>query len=406
MLPLTVLACAGGDAAPVGTEQYFPLAYGDRPTVEQLSALGRKIFFDASLSASGRQSCASCHSPAHAYGPPNALPVQPGGESLSRMGFRNTPALRYLHSPVAFTEHFMESQVYGGADDEGPAGGRTWDGRVDSGHAQALMPLLDANEMANDSVQQIGERLRRSAYADEFQRITSPDGENIFDTPDAAVGWMAVALEAFESSPAEFHPFTSKYDAYLRDEVQLSPQEQRGLALFNDIKKGNCVSCHPGANRNPPDRMPLFTDFGYVALGAPRNSAIPANRDAAFHDLGLCGPLRKDLADKAEYCGRFRTPTLRNAALRSSFFHNGVFHSLKEVVEFYATRDTDPARWYPRDARGHVDKFDDLPEAYRANVKLDPPFKPLPGNRPRLNAAEIDDIVAFLKTLTDGYRRP
>jgi cytochrome c peroxidase len=397
------LACSGNAMEAVGTDTHFPMVYGDRPTVQQLSDLGRRMFLDVGLSASGRQSCASCHDPAQAYGPPNRRVVQPGGPALDRMGFRNAPSLRYLHSPIAFTEHFYEAEVTGGRDDEGPTGGRTWDGRVNTGHDQALLPLLDPNEMANESREALAARLRHSAYAEAFRRAVSAPGEDVFDDPDAAVAWMTVAIETFEQSPADFHPFTSKYDAYLRDAVALSTQEQRGLMLFNDIKKGNCASCHPSTHKNPAAHSPLFTDFGFVALGVPRNRALPANHDAAFHDLGLCGPLRTDLKDKAEYCGLFRTPSLRNVALRRNFFHNGAVHSLRDAVAFYATRDTAPQAWYPRRADGQVDKFDDLPSRYHGNVNTEVPFRPLAGQRPRLSPREIDDIVAFLQTLTDGY---
>jgi len=404
-LPIALSYACSGEALPeIGTELYHPLAYGDRPTVEDLQALGRQIFFDPSLSASGKQSCASCHDPRHAYGAPNRLPVQPGGPNLDRLGFRNTPSLTYLHSPVAFTEHFYESEPgNSNGDDEGPTGGRTWDGRVDTGHDQALMPLLDPNEMGNRDPRELLGHLTHAAYAARFKALLSAPGENVFDDPKASVAWMTVALEAFEGSAPDFHAFTSKYDAYLRDEVELSPAELRGLALFNDMKKGNCASCHTSSHKNPAGHLPLFTDFGYVALAVPRNAALPANRDPGFHDLGLCGPLRKDLATRPEYCGLFRTPSLRNVARKQSFFHNGAMHSLRDVVAFYATRDTDPAKWYGRDAAGKPLRYDDLPEAYWANVNADAPFKPLPGGRARLNAREIDDIVAFLGTLSDGY---
>lgn len=397
-----VLACSGPDIPVAGSETHFPLAYGDRPTAAQLMVLGRKLFFDPSLSASGKLACASCHDPRFAYGPPNKLPIQLGGSDMKRMGFRNTPSLSYLHSPIAFTEHFIEPEVTGRQDDEGPTGGRTWDGRVNSGHEQALMPLLDTNEMANVDNVEIAKRIARASYADEFRQVFSADGQNVFDNVDDVVGWMSVALEMFEQSPADFHPFTSKYDAYLRDEVSLTAQEQRGLALFNDPRKGNCAACHPSAEKNPKARI-LFTDFGFVVTGAPRNNVIAANKDPAFFDLGLCGPLRHDLSNRAEYCGAFRTPTLRNVALRQRYFHNGVFHSLRDVVAFYATRETNPSRWYPKDRKGVPIKYNDLPPQHRANVNNDPPFLPLPGNKPRLNDREIDDIVAFLRTLTDGY---
>jgi cytochrome c peroxidase len=124
-----------------------------------------------------------------------------------------------------------------------------------------------------------------------------------------------------------------------------------------------------------------------------------------FFDLGVCGPLRTDLTDHDDYCGLFRTPSLRNVALRKTFFHNGVIKTLRDAVAFYATRDTDPGRWYPRRADGTVDKFDDLPERYRTNLNDEPPFEgKKPGDRPALSDADIDDIVAFLGTLTDGYQ--
>ena len=403
MFARSLLACSGEDIKAVGTELYFTQAYGSYPTTDQLMVIGRKLFFDPSLSVSGKTACSSCHDPAHAYGPPNNLAVQVGGDNMQKMGFRNTPSLCYLHSPIAFTEHFFELEVTGGQDDEGPTGGRTWDGRVNTGHDQALMPLLDQNEMANANNDAIVERLRNTSYAEEFRQAFSAPGENVFDNTDAAVGWLTVALEMFEQSPADFHPFSSKYDAYLRDQVQLTAQESHGLALFNDVKKGNCATCHINAMKTSQSRPPIFTDFGYFAIGAPRNSAIFANRDPAFYDLGLCGPLRHDLSNRPTYCGSFRTPSLRNVALRHSYFHNGVFHSLRDVVEFYVTRDTKPEKWYAKNATGKLIKFDDLPLQYRNNINNDVPFLPMPGNKPRLNKKEIDAVVAFLKTLTDGY---
>jgi hypothetical protein len=83
---------------------------------------------------------------------------------------------------------------------------------------------------------------------------------------------------------------------------------------------------------------------------SPQSRSPPAHADASFHDLGL--PVRTDLRDRAGYCGLFRTPSLRNVALRRSFFHNGVFHTLDEALRFYARRDTHPHEFYPRAADG------------------------------------------------------
>jgi cytochrome c peroxidase len=177
----------------------------------------------------------------------------------------------------------------------------------------------------------------------------------------------------------------------------------RGLQLFSDPAKGNCASCHTSAIKQD-GAFPAFSDFGHIAVGVPRNRQLAANADPAFFDLGLCGPDRTDLKNRPEYCGLFRTPSLRNVALRKTFFHNGAIHSLEDAVRFYAERDTQPQKWYPRKADGTVDKFDDLPPQYRANVNMERPFGGKPGAKPVLSEADVRDIVAFLKTLTDGYR--
>jgi cytochrome c peroxidase len=224
----------------------------------------------------------------------------------------------------------------------------------------------------------------------------------VLEHGDAPVKAVAHALEVFEQSPAEFAPYTSKFDAVIRGQAKLTAQEARGFALFNAADKGNCASCHPSTGQRSP--FPAFSDFGFIALGVPRARGIPANADPAFYDLGLCGPLRNDLTDRPAYCGLFRTPSLRNVALRRRLFHNGAFTSLTQVVRFYATRDTAPEKWYPRDARGRVRVFDDLPPRYHGNINRDPPFGGQPGGKAALDEAEIADIVAFLGTLTDGYR--
>src|SRR5471032_566129 len=172
----------------------------------------------------------------------------------------------------------------------------------------------------------------------------------------------------------------------------------RGLLVFNDAAKGNCALCHPSAPKR--GASPQFTDEGFIALGVPRNDAIPANASPGYADLGLCGPLRTDFRDHAEYCGLFRTPSLRNVALRPVFFHNGVYRHLDEAVRFYAQRDTHPERFYSRGKDGKVRKYDDLPAKYQANVNHEQPFGGKPGGKPAMTDAEVADVVAFLKTLT------
>ncbi|OXH82219.1 cytochrome-c peroxidase, partial [Burkholderia multivorans] len=85
------------------------------------------------------------------------------------------------------------------------------------------------------------------------------------------------------------------------------------------------------------------------------------------------------------------------------FFHNGVYHSLEDVMHFYAERDIHPEKFYPV-VHGRVQRYDDLPKRYWTNINREPPFDRKPGDRPALDEAEIKDVIAFLNTLTDGYQ--
>ncbi len=373
-----------------------PAAGSPASQTGDLEHLGRLMFFDPSLSASGRLACATCHDPRYAYGPPPGKALAYGGKDMAQPGTRAVPSLRYLHGMPAFAEqhHFVDGDV-------GPVGGFTWDGRAASLHEQAAVPLLAANEMANRNAAEVARRLAKSAYAPLF---IAAFGTGIFKDPDRAFAAGLQALEAFQQDPAEFYPYSSKYDAYLRGEVELTDQEERGVQLFKDPAKGNCASCHLGMTR--AGRPPPFTDYDFANVGVPRNPRIAANRDPHYFDLGLCGPARRDLADKAEYCGFFRSPTVRNVALRDAFFHNGVFTSLREVMHFYVERDLEPGKYYPRNPDGSIHKYDDMPAGMPVNIDKDAPLDRAPGATPALTESEIDDVIAFLETLTDGYQVP
>ena len=399
-----------------------------RPQTAPLSAmamLGKSIFFDPTLSASGKLSCASCHSAARAYGPRNALPVQLGGSSMTLQGDRPPPSLMYLYRQPNFsigpsqadadepTDLAQAAQQASGAThgqktagtapaapELVPQGGLFWDGRADTLQQQAYGPLLNPVEMANASEQEAADKLSHSAYRDAFAKLF---GASVLDDPRLLLSEAMFAVARYQVEDPSFHPYTSKYDYWLEGKVRLTRAEMRGLRLFNDPKKANCAGCHlstPSKDGLPP----MFTDFEYEALGVPRNRALAVNRNASYHDLGLCGPHRTDLANQPQYCGMFLTPTLRNAATRSAFFHNGVYRSLDEVLTFYNLRDIDPAKIYPRDATGKVEQYDDLPVKFRANIdKTDAPFDRKPGDTPAMTQTDMADIVAFLKTLTDGY---
>lgn len=382
-------------------------ADGAAPPLSARAQLGRQLFFDPRLSASGRQACAGCHDPAHAYAPANALTVQPGGADLKTPGTRAVPSLMYKRYTRAYSDRYENPDA---VSPPGPGGGFTWDGRADTLAAQAAIPLLAANEMGNASPAAVIEAVKRAGYADAFRAAFDA---RLFDDDARAFAAVGLALQAFQKEDRSFRPFSSKFDRYRNNKLggQLSAQEQRGLALYFSPSKGNCNACHLlGAGND--GSQDITSDYSFAAIGVPRNAEIPANADPAYYDLGLCGPLRKDHQPQAPggdspWCGLFKTPLLRNVATRGAFMHNGYFKSLREVLRFYATRDTQPQRWYPRDAQGRVEKFDDLPPAYRGNLDRQAPLDGrAAGGAPALSEAEIDDLLAFLGTLTDDGMLP
>jgi cytochrome c peroxidase len=376
--PLVIGFVAGGRAR-AGT-----------PTAAELIVLGREIFSDKSLSEPAGTACASCHDPATAYssqnGSRNGLPR---GSRRDHFARRTAPSLLYLRYIPSFRLHQE-------GDDPGlaPYGGLFWDGRVDALRDLGRQPLLNPDEMNNRDGRRVAEAIRRAPYGPAFARAFA----GALDDPEATLAAVGRALEAFLVTD-EMAPFSSKYDDVIRGRAALTPEEAEGLRLFKDPAKGGCAGCHTldDAIRDPVASM--FTDYGYEAV------AIPANAQAARPrkpDLGLCERTDRTVpTDDSAYCLYFRTPSLRNVAVRASYMHNGAFKSLRDVVAFYATRASDPGRWY----RSGV-AFDSVPARYRARVNVaSPPYNRRPGDPPALDAREIDAVVAFLRTLTDAQAR-
>ena len=382
-----------GAALGLGSGPFIAASNGLSPAAR----VGKALFFDASLSASGRISCATCHDPAYGYGPPNDLAVQAGGPTLSASGTRAVPSLRYSEYTPPYSDLLDNPD---GISKPGPGGGLTLDGRAPTLADQARIPLLAPNEMANRDAADVVAKIKTSSYSSEFEDAF---GRGIFSDTPRAFRAALEALQAFQLEDDSFHPYTSKYDRYASNKIggDLTPQERRGFAVYNDPKKGNCFACHyNGAGLNGSVR--LFTDYTYAAIGVPRNMTIPANRDPAYYDLGLCARPDHPLPARARYCGMFKTPTLRNVAIRKVFFHNGEMKSLRDVIRFYNTRDTNPELWYPT-VGGVVQKFDDLPARYRGNVDTQMPLDGRPAHsQPPMSNQDIDDLLAFLRTLTDA----
>jgi len=401
-------ACGGGgDGGGNGSGSSQPAGgnASNGSTLSAMAQLGEKIFSDTALSASGKQSCATCHVESRAYAPDDGLAVQLGGPNMDLPGLRNTPALTYAQYTPPFS-----FQADGKA-----VGGFFRDGRAGSLAEQAEMPFTTPFEMANASADEVLARLLTRPYLAEF---TAVFGKASVQDAVTALHNIGQALAQYEKEDPSFHRFSSKYDAYLKGSTQLTPQELNGLALFNNPAKGNCTACHVST---PTATTPaLFTDFSYDNVGIPRNWNIAANVDGNgldyvprngsalgapghdYYDLGLCGPVRTDIVSRTRLCGAFKVPTLRNIALTAPYFHNGVFNTLEEVVAWYITRDSDPARWYVK-ADGSADiAYNDQPAAYSGNVNVsEVPY--IPSLAPTLSNSEMADLVRFLCTLTDGF---
>ncbi len=338
--------------------------YAGRQNLSPAQLLGSKLFFDTTLSNPVGQSCASCHMPNRGFADPVDLPVSRGA-THKHFGTRNAPTVAY----AAFTPYFHFDSA-----EEHYVGGLFWDGRSATLSEQAQNPLLAHNEMNNESKKVVVQQVMKSDYKDLFLYVY---GSHAFDNADTAFEYITEALEEFEET-ALISPFSSKFDYYMQGLVELTPAEKRGLDLFNDTAKGNCAACHPST----PDAFTgavLFTDYTYDNLGLPANGKVKELCENYCADLGLGAFVKKSSEN-----GKFKVPTLRNVAVTAPYFHNGIYKTLDEVMDFYNNRDS--GKFGEPEVKETVN-HDEL-----GNLKL--------------TQQEISDIIAFMKTLTDGYALP
>lgn len=288
-----------------------------------LLKLGVRLFFDPALSSSGKVACASCHRPERAFA--DTLALTPGHEG--RLGRRNAPALiGVAHAPHLF-----------------------WDGRAASLEQQALGPLADPVEMATDLKQLPSKLAAIPGYADDFA---------------AAWGSREVTLERIQAALAAYQRSLvaerTAFDAFLDgDATALDEQQLLGLHLFRT--KARCMTCHHG----------------------------PTLSDNQFHNLGLTyfGRRYEDLGrylvtGRLEDVGKFRTPTLRNISRSGPWMHNGLFRSLRGIVNMY-----NAGMFHPRPANEAQARDPRYPVT-------SPLVKPL-----KLDEREARALEAFLKVL-------
>jgi cytochrome c peroxidase len=341
--------------------------------------LGKKLLFDTNLSDPAGQDCAACHGPEVGYTGPdsniNAGGAVYEGAEPGRFGNRKPPSAAYAG----------DSPILHHVDGTGWVGGMFWDGRAtgwtlgDPLAEQAQGPFLNPLEQNNATAQVVIEKVLTSSYSDLFQQVCT-DSTKYYEC-------IGRSIAAYERSK-EVNPFSSKFDAYLENKAKLTGQEQRGLELF--IGKAKCANCHM-----PPN----FTDFTYDNLGSPRNPLNPFYSEPVWNpagadwvDTGLGGFLKAAGYSEAVYMaewGKHKVPTLRNVDLRptehfiKAYGHNGYFKSLEEVVHFYNTRDVSGAGWPPPEVSHNINTVE------MGNLGL--------------NHGEELAIVAFLRTLSDGY---
>ncbi|GBR34754.1 di-heme cytochrome c peroxidase [Kozakia baliensis NRIC 0488] len=278
-----------------------------------------------------------------------------------------------------------------------PQGGLFWDGRADTLQQQATGPLYDPAEMASTPSKAI-QRINSAPYTAALKQMAGLTGQA---SSQFLLDEAMFALARYQIEEPSFHSYSSKFDAWLEGKEKFTPLERQGYLAFNDPMKGNCAACHLDTMQSN-GLAPLFTDHQYEALGGPRNMELQQDKTASYYDLGVCDRQPDGRKTLSSYCGMFATPTLRNTATRHAFFHNGVFHSLKEVLNFYVLRDLKSAQFYPKDKNGHIKAYNDLPHQYRQNLDTtDAPFDRKPSDAPALTEKEREAIIAFLGTLTD-----
>lgn len=362
------------------------------PSMADLSRkarLGEQLFHDTSLSEPPGQACASCHDPERFFTDPDDHEPTSEGVIPGRYGKRNAPTLMYAAPTPVF--HFDRQEGLF-------IGGQFLDGRAPGLKSQAKQPFLEALEMNNPDPESVVAKVRVAGYADLFRRVY---GKGSLDDGPAAFARIADAIAAFERT-SRFAPMTSKYDYYLMGKARFTAQERRGRELFESEDKGNCAACHPSRPANNGANWPLFTDFTYDNLGVPRNRANLFYTQApefnpqgfGFVDAGLGDHVKDRLED-----GKFKVPTLRNIARTAPYMHNGYFKTLRGVVDFYNTRDLKPRcrNDWATEVQALREGCWPAPEV-AANVNHDELGKL------GLTEREVDDLVAFLMTLTDGYQ--
>ncbi|MBJ6612135.1 MAG: methylamine utilization protein MauG [Candidatus Thiothrix moscowensis] len=355
-----------------------PLLAEDKPVATK-AELGEKLFSDVNLSKNRTQSCATCHNPEHGFVDNRSTSVGKAvslGDDGKSLGDRNAPTAAYASLSPDFHQNKQGKYV----------GGQFLDGREKDLAGQAGGPPTNPLEMGMPDKPAVVERLKENAaYVSAFKQLF---GDTVFEQPEVAYAAMAESLAAFEKTD-RFAPFDSKYDRYLRGEVELTDQESLGESLFFSNQFTNCNRCHQ-LKAFPGSEGETFSNYEYHNLGVPTHQAVrEANgKGKDFVDKGLRE--HPDVKDDKE-TGKFKVPTLRNVAITGPYMHNGVFNDLKTVVLFYDQFNNSERKLNPETGKPW-----DAPEVDENLALKEKDFQ-----APALKDSEVDALVAFMQTLTD-----
>jgi cytochrome c peroxidase len=416
-LLVLVTGCQDDRISAPGTELREP-EYALVTPLSPSAALGQALFQDENLSVYRNQSCQTCHEPDQGFAAPNTGVTTQGsvvqGSVAGRFGDRKPPTSAYGTLTPVFS---------GGGN---PIGGLFWDGRAtgavlgNPAADQALGPFVNPKEQALPDIACVVHRVRIGGYlaaytavwGDDITSIGFPnDADATCSTPTSAVGDVlqlsetdrAQALAEYYNIARSIQAFEAAQNTFSSrlDRGTLTTEETQGRKLFSG--KGKCHQCHSSKGSRA-----LFTDFRFHNLGVPRNPGNPVHNYVTMtSDPGL-GGFTGNSAD----LGRFRTPTVRNIALgdNRTYMHNGVFVSLRQVVDFYNTRDVtrvctpseiatlDPSQYghFDPDGSGPLTAAGCWPPPeYGQNMDT----KQM-GNL-GLTTREVDAIVTYMRAMTD-----
>ncbi|MFC4095905.1 cytochrome-c peroxidase [Euzebyella saccharophila] len=297
-----------------------PVIPPNNPLTKEGIALGKKLFFDPLLSVDQSISCADCHMPINAFTDKETFSEGVAGAK----GTRNSMPLFNL--AWNYDERFF------------------WDGSAFGLERQVFHPVTDIKEMGNTWQRVVNDLAGSKEYPVLFQKAFGEEG---IDSTK-----VSRAIAQFERTLISSN---SKFDQSLRGEIELTQEEENGLAVFLDETRGDCFHCHGNPNN------PLWTDNIF------HNNGL----DSVFVDLGL-GKVSGDPADN----GKFKTPSLRNLAFTAPYMHDGRFETLREVIDFYS-------------------------EGLQPSETIDPLMKKIAQGGVLLTEKDKQDLIAFLLTLSD-----